>query len=132
MSTVGQRERLTQQRVVRLFCDTLKYDYLGNWEERPDNSAIEQAYLRAFLKRQGYSQALVDRALYELGKVAGDQSKSLYDVNKAVYGLLRYGVKVKADVGDNTETVHLVNWKEPLANDFALSLIHISEPTRPY
>ena len=121
MSTVGQRERLTQQRVVKLFRDTLKYDYLGNWEERPDNSNIELAYLRAFLNRQGYSQALVDRALYELNKVAGDQSKSLYDVNKAVYGLLRYGVPVKAEVGDNTETVHLVNWKEPLANDFAIA-----------
>ena len=29
--TVGQIERKTQQRVVKLFRDTLGYHYLGNW-----------------------------------------------------------------------------------------------------
>jgi type I restriction enzyme R subunit len=53
MSTVGQKERATQNRVVKLFSSTLKYAYLGNWEERPNNSNVEQAYLRAFLGRQG-------------------------------------------------------------------------------
>ncbi len=121
MSTVGQKERATQNRVVRLLRDTLKYAYLGNWEDRPGNSNIEADFVRAFLARQGYSPSLIDRALYELLKTAGDQSKSLYDVNKAVYSLLRYGVKVKADVGEATETVHLIDWKEPLANDFAIA-----------
>ena len=121
MSTVGQRERATQSRVVKLFRDTLKYDYLGNWEDRPGNSNIEEALLRAYLLRQGYGDTLIDRALYDLKKTAGDQSKSLYDVNKAVYGLLRYGVKVKPDVGANTETVNLIDWQHPLANDFAVA-----------
>src|SRR5207248_1375741 len=52
---------------------------------------------------------------------AGDQTRSLYDINKAVYGLLRYGVKVKPDVGENTETVWLIDWKNPLNNDFAIA-----------
>ena len=121
MSTVGQRERATQSRVVKLFRHTLKYDYLGNWEERPGNSNIEEGLLRAYLLRQGYGDTLIDRALYDLKKTAGDQSKSLYDVNKAVYSLLRYGVKVKPDVGENTETVHLIDWQHPLANDFAIA-----------
>ena len=121
MSTVGQRERATQNRVVRLFRETLKYDYLGNWEERPDNSHIEEAYVRAFLERQGYSATLINRALYDLYKAAGDQSKSLYDVNKAVYGLLRYGVQVKPDVGENTQTVWLIDWGDPLNNHFAIA-----------
>jgi hypothetical protein len=30
LGTVGQIERKTQQRVVKLFRDTLGYDYLGN------------------------------------------------------------------------------------------------------
>src|SRR6266516_7709922 len=121
MSTVGQIERATQNRVVKLLREQLGYTYLGNWEVRQDNSNIEERYLRSFLKRQGYNDALISKALYELNKVAGDQSKSLYDINKAVYDLLRYGVKVRPDVGENTETVGLIDWKDPLNNDFAVA-----------
>ena len=59
MSTVGQIERATQDRVVKLLREQLGYTYLGNWEVRQDNSNIEERYLRAFLKRQGYSDALI-------------------------------------------------------------------------
>jgi len=114
MSTVGQMEGMTQDRVVKLFRDKLGYKYLGNWEKRLGNSNIEETYLRPFLKRQGYSNTLIEKALHELNKVAGDQTRSLYDINKAVYGLLRYGVQVKPDTGENTETVWLINWKKPL------------------
>ena len=34
MSTIGQIERRTQQRVVKLFCGTLGYAYLGDWITR--------------------------------------------------------------------------------------------------
>jgi len=80
--------------VVRLFRDTLDYDYLGDWTDREGNRNIEEDLLRKFLhEKQEYDEALITRA-------AGDTSKSLYDRNKAVYDLLRYGVKVKAEVGD--------------------------------
>jgi len=46
--------------------------------------------------------ALVTRALHLLDKTAGDTSKSLYDRNRAVHELLRYGVKVKPDVDQLT------------------------------
>ena len=121
MSTVGQIERATQDRVVKLFREQLGYKYLGNWEEHPNNSNIEKTYLRPFLKRQGYSDTLIRKALFELNKVAGDQTRSLYDINKAVYGLLRYGVQIKAEVGENTQTVWLIDWKNPLNNDFAIA-----------
>jgi len=121
MGIVGQRERLTQDRVVALFRDTLKYAYLGNWEDRPDNRNIEENLLRAFLKERKVKEALVNKALYELNKAAGDQNKSLYDVNKEVYGLLRYGVKVRAEKGENTETVWLIDWEHPLNNHFAIA-----------
>jgi type I restriction enzyme R subunit len=121
MSTVGQRERITQNRVVKLFRENLGYDYLGNWEYRAGNRNIEEDYLRAFLRRQGYDDTLIDKALHKLNKAAGDQSKSLYDVNKVVYGLLRYGVRVKPDAGEHTETVWLIDWQYPLNNHFGIA-----------
>jgi type I restriction enzyme, R subunit len=121
MSTVGQIERKTQQRVVKLFRDTLKYDYLGNWEERENNRNIESDLLRAFLKKQRYDDTLITRALHQLEKAAGDTSKSLYDRNRAVYELLRYGVKVKPDVGENMQTVWLIDWKHAEKNHFAIA-----------
>src|SRR5258708_3519342 len=121
MTAVGQKERETQQRVVKLLCEALGYRQLGNLEERPDNHNIEPELLRAWLKQQGHADALINKALYELEKAAGDTSKSLYDRNHAVYDLLRYGVKVRPDAGENMVTVWLVDWKEPEKNDFAIA-----------
>ena len=122
MSTVGQRERATQNRVVQLFQTHLGYRYLGNWETRPNNRNIEADLLRSWLSRQGISETLIAKALRELDQAAalGD-SQNLYDANKAVYGLLRYGVKVKAGAGEQTQTVPLIDWKHPENNDFALA-----------
>ena len=112
MSSVGQREKRTQKRVVKLFCEQLGYDYLGDWTDRESNRNIEEEYLRTFLRdRQSYDEALISRALYILDKTAGDTSKSLYDRNKAVYELLRYGLQVRVEVGENTQTVWLIDWK---------------------
>lgn len=126
MSTVGQIERRTQKRVVDLFRNALGYDYLGNWIDRADkigrpNRNIEDEYLRPFLERQSYPPELITRAIQQLTKVATDQSRGLYDTNRAVYDLLRYGVKVKADVGDQTRTVWLIDWANPEANHFAIA-----------
>ena len=121
MSTVGQIEKKTQARVVKLFREQLGYDYLGDWAEREGNRNVEESLLRAFLKKQRLDAGLVTRAIHVLDKAAGDTSKSLYDRNRAVYELLRYGVKVKAEAGENTETVWLVDWKRPEWNHFAIA-----------
>ena len=122
MSTIGQIEKKTQQRVVKLFRDTLGYDYLGDWTDRAGNRNIEDEWLRKFLRdKQGYDEALITRALHLLNKAAGDTSKSLYDRNRAVYDLLRYGVKVKPGVGENTHDVWLIDWKHPENNHFAIA-----------
>ena len=120
-SAVGQIERKTQDRVVKLFRERLGYDYLGNWIDRKDNRNVEAGLLSAFLKKKGRGDDLISRTLYLLDKEAGDQSKSLYDRNKAVYELLRYGVKVKAEVGEQTQTVWLIDWEHPENNHFAVA-----------
>ena len=50
-SAVGQKERVTQNRVVRLLSDKdkLDYTYLGNWEEREGNSNVEEGLLTDWL-----------------------------------------------------------------------------------
>ncbi|UOA08011.1 hypothetical protein [Methylobacter sp. S3L5C] len=40
-SNVGQIEKLTQARVVKLFSESLGYEYLGNWIDRTNNRNIE-------------------------------------------------------------------------------------------
>ena len=103
MSTVGERELRTQLRVVEFFRDALGYNYLGHWKNRPDNANVERALVANWLERQGHAGKAIDKALFELGQAATlDGGKTLYDANREVYGLLRYGVKVRPDVGENT------------------------------
>ena len=62
MGTVGQIEKMTQARVVALFRERLGYAYLGNWVDRPGNANIEPGLLAAWLKQQGVSDILINRA----------------------------------------------------------------------
>ena len=122
MSTVGEREILTQRRVLAFFQDVLGYAYLGHWKDRPDNGNIEEALLTDWLTRQGHNDKIIGKVLFELGKAAAvGGSKTLYDANREVYGLLRYGVKVKPDVGEQTITVWLIDWAHAESNDFAIA-----------
>ena len=60
MSTVGQIEKRTQERVVSLFRDTLGYEYLGDWTNREDNRNVETNLVRDFLSSRQFQVALVD------------------------------------------------------------------------
>ncbi|MGR3835421.1 type I restriction endonuclease subunit R [Ralstonia pseudosolanacearum] len=121
MRSVSKPERATQDRVIALFRDELNYRYLGDWTERSGNSNIEADLLARHLSGCGYSAAQISRALDILRREADNHGRTLYGNNQAVYGLLRYGVPVKTDAGQPTETVHLINWREPHKNDFALA-----------
>jgi len=122
VSAVGQKERQTQARVIRLFHQELGYEYLGNWIDREGNRNIEEDRLRDWLKRRGHVESLITRALHQLDKAAAlGEGKHLYDANKAVYELLRYGVKVKEEAGEQFQTVWLIDWTDPEANDFAIA-----------
>lgn len=134
MNKVGQIERLTQNRVVKLFKEELGYEYLGDWEKRDNNSNIEEKYLSKFLTRSGYSAVQITKAIHELRTTANNYQNDLYTNNKNVYNLLRYGVQVKADAGENYENVHLIDWQNPTSNDFAIAeevTVHGNRDKRP-
>ena len=64
MSTIGQPERATQNRIIALFRDELRYRYLGDWTDRPENSNAELAALtqcrdKTRANKQGMIQELL-------------------------------------------------------------------------
>jgi len=122
MIPVGQCEIETQKRVIKFFLESLYYRYLGHWQDREGNSHIEDELLVKWLKRRGHSDKIIQKVLYELGKAAAlGGSKTLYDANREVYSLLRYGVKVRPEAGAAHETIWLIDWAEPAANDFGIA-----------
>ncbi len=121
MSKIGKRERVTQDRVIKLFDEQLDYTFLGDWSDREGNSNIEESLLTAYLDKAKYNKAQIAKALHTLRTEATNANRSLYDNNHAVYRLLRFGVHVKVGAGENTETVKLINWEDPEANDFAIA-----------
>lgn len=122
MSQVGQRELLTQQRVIAFFQQALGYTYLGRWKDREGNRNVEEALLGDWLRRQGCDDKIIGKVLFDLGKAAAlGGGKTPYEANRAVYGLLRYGVKVKPEMGAPNVTVWLIDWTNAGNNDFAVA-----------
>ena len=118
-----QPEIATQQRVIGFFRNVLGYEYLGNWKGREGNSHIEEALLEKWLRAQGYGDYLIGQALRQLKQASAivGGSRNLYEANKEVYRLLRYGVKVQPGTGEHTETVWLIDWEQPENNHFAIA-----------
>lgn len=122
MSNVGQRERETQNRVVNFFQKELGYDYLGDWQKRENNRNIEPEYLRKWLLSRRVEPVLIEKAIRRLDSAAAlGEGKKLYDVNKEVYRLLRYGVKEKTGAGEQKQTIWLIDWANPENNHFAIA-----------
>jgi len=121
VNAVGQPERATQRRVIALFRDDLDYRYLGDWTDREGNSNTDEGLLSDWLSKRGCTPEQIGVALHKLRTEATNHSRTLYGNNQTVYNLLRYGVPVKVEAGRVTETVHLVDWKHPEKNDFAIA-----------
>jgi type I restriction enzyme R subunit len=116
-----RKERVTQNRVVQLLIEQLGYSYLGNLEDQ-ENSNIRDENLKSWLKKSGYSDAVIGRALFDFHKSAAlNPSDDLYPVNREVYSKLRYGVKVKDESTDLVQTVWLIDWKNPYENHFSIA-----------
>lgn len=122
MSDVGQRERMTQQRIVSLFTNELGWNYLGDWHDRANNRNVEIELLTTWLGSRGVSVNLITKALRQLDRAAAlGEGKKPYYANKDVYQLLRYGVRDKEGAGELNRTIWLIDWDNPEANDFAVA-----------
>ena len=114
-------ERITQNRIIKLFRDQLGYIYYGNWEDRATNSNIESTYLKKFLIKNGYADSLVEKAITELTQLASSNTGNLYERNQKMYSLLRYGVKARPELGEQFETIFPIDWKNWNENEFGIA-----------
>ncbi len=122
MSNVGQVERKTQDRVVKLFRDRLGYEYLGNLQDREGNSNVEVQLLELNLEERRYGAIHIGKAVDRLRQEASlGGGRDLYEANEDVYRLLRYGVRVKPEAGHVNETVWLIDWEHPERNHFGVA-----------
>ncbi|MFM8445733.1 MAG: type I restriction endonuclease subunit R [Methylococcus sp.] len=120
MTRIGHPERMTQQRVIALFREELGYRFLGDWTDRAGNSHIDEGLLTAWLTGRGRTPEQIARVLHRLRTEADNPNRSLYANNQAVFALLRYGVQVRTEVGQVYETIFVIDWHSPEANDFVI------------
>lgn len=120
--SIGEPEKITQKKVVDFFKDReiLDYTYLGNLEDKA-NTNIKEDLLRAYLGSCGYEQVLIDGAVSQLTKAAEDMTRGIYDANKRVYSLLKYGAKVKPTPEAAPKTVYFIDAERPTNNHFAIA-----------
>lgn len=121
MEFKAEQEIKTQDRIVKVFKEKLNYDYLGDWKERENNTNIEDDILTKNLKNRGYNTIQINLAINKLRRISEDPNKSLYQKNKDIYEMIRYGVQVKEDISSTTKTISLVDWNNINFNHFAIA-----------
>ncbi len=109
MVTVDAEKKL-QNRVLHWLVDDLGYTYLGNLEDI-DNTPVKEELLKANLKKRGYTDDQIKTAISELVSKVNNQSDTLYQINRSVYCLLRYGRQGVKDANGHRQTVHYIDWE---------------------
>ena len=132
MATVDAEKKL-QNRVLHWLVDDLGYTYLGNMEDI-DNTPVKEELLKANLKKRGYTDDQIKTAISELVGKVNNQSDTLYQINRSVYSLLRYGRQGAKDANGHRQTVHYIDWDDIGKNDFfvaeEVSVLRFDKVTR--
>lgn len=122
MAEIGALEVATQNRLLDLFQKDLGYVYMGNLEDKPDNSNIDETLLREYLVScNKYNEKQINQTVLTLRTETNNYGKDLYEANKEIYSLLCYGVNVTNNVGENNTYVYLIDWENPMANNFYIA-----------
>ena len=132
MATVDAEKKL-QKRVLHWLVNDLGYTYLDNLED-VDNTPVKEDLLKANLKKRGYSDDQIKTAISELLSKVNNQVDTLYQINRSVYSLLRYGRQGAKDANGRRQTVHYINWDDIGSNDFyvaeEVSVLRFDKVTR--
>ena len=121
MSVVVSSEFETQKRLIKdCLVNDLGYDYIGNLHDQ-FNKPVDEKRLTAYLYSRGYPRSGVVKAVKELRDLGEDRVTSLYELNKKVYSLLRYGITYSEPGQKEKKRLHYIDWEHPELNEFAVA-----------
>ena len=113
-------ERVTQNRLIKFFQNELGYTYLGDLSD-DENYNVRWSDWKKFLEDSGYSCDFIEHLQQEFSKKLSDHSKTPYAVNKEIYGILKYGMKLPEHPGEAPKTVYFIDWERPEKNNFYIA-----------
>lgn len=120
MSVVVSSESHAQKRLIReCLINDLGYKYLGNLHDQ-SNKPVDEERLEHYLYGCGYPRLAVVKAVKELKDLTEDRVSSLYELNKKIYSLLRYGITYR-ELGQKDKRLHYIDWEHPELNHFGVA-----------
>jgi len=125
MTKINDPERKTQERVIALFRNkaVLDYDYYGDLSHQINTNVMTDKLTAWLTSRKGgsHSENVAAKAVDELVRTAGNLQQGLYKANQDVYSLLKYGAKIKENLGEPEKTVYFIDWNHSQNNEFAIA-----------
>lgn len=120
MSVVVSSEFHAQKRLIKdCLINDLGYQYLGNLHDQ-SNRPVNDDHLEQYLYSRGYPRIAVVKAVKELKDLTEDRVSSLYELNKKIYSLLRYGITYR-EPGQKDKRLHYIDWEHPELNHFGVA-----------
>lgn len=129
------KEREYQDEIIKLFREKLGYEYIGklqyayNKQAMDDglkNSPVIESELRRFLSREGsgYTEFQIDEAIRlvkDATRLSDRKTGTLTETNNSFYETMIRHLAIQPDAEKPHENVYLFDFKNPLANQFAIA-----------